>query len=78
MRGQLLKVELNSLDPKNFDNVQDFFTKFKSLLCELKTCGIYKSKQEKQSVLAIIEKLGSKYRVFFSTFHSNRFTAGPT
>jgi hypothetical protein len=45
MRGQLLKEELNSFDPKNFDNVQDVFTKFKSLLCELKNCGIDKSKQ---------------------------------
>jgi hypothetical protein len=40
MRGHLLEVELNSLDPKNFDNLQDFFTKFKSLLRELKDCGI--------------------------------------
>jgi hypothetical protein len=51
MRGHLLEVELNSLDPKNFDNLQDFFTKFKSLLRELKDCGIDKSKQEKQMFL---------------------------
>jgi hypothetical protein len=32
MRGHILKLELNSLDPKRFDNIQDFFTKFKCLL----------------------------------------------
>jgi protoheme ferro-lyase len=78
MRGHFLEVELNSLDPKNFDNVQYFFTKFKSLLRELTDCGIDKSKQEKQLVLAIMEKLGPEYSVFVSTFHSNRFTTGPT
>jgi hypothetical protein len=44
MRGHFLEVELNSLDPKKFDNLQDFFTKFKSLLHELKDHGIDKSK----------------------------------
>jgi hypothetical protein len=58
MRGHFLEVELNSLDMKNFDNLQYFFTKFKSLLHELKDCGIDKSKQKKQLVLAIMEKLG--------------------
>ena len=66
MRGHLLEVELNSLDPKKFDNLQDFFTKFKSLLRELKDCGIDKSKAEKQLILAIMEKLGPKYSVFVS------------
>jgi hypothetical protein len=47
----------NSLDPKNFENIQDFFTKFKSLLCELKDRGIEKSKEEKQLILSIMEKL---------------------
>jgi hypothetical protein len=58
MRGHFIEVELNSLDLKNFDNLQEFFTKFKSLLYELKHCGIDKSKQEKQLVLAIMEKIG--------------------
>jgi hypothetical protein len=43
MRGHMLKVELNSLDPKSFDNIHDFFTKFKSLLLQLKGCGVDKS-----------------------------------
>jgi hypothetical protein len=74
MRDHLLEVEQKSLDPKN-DNLQHFFTKFKSLLHELKDYGIDKSKQEKQLVLSIMVKLGLEFSVFVSTFHSTRFTA---
>jgi hypothetical protein len=35
MRGHMLEVELNTLDPKSFDNIQDLFTKFKSLILSL-------------------------------------------
>jgi hypothetical protein len=44
MRGHILAVELLTLDPKSFDNIQDFFTKFKDLLSQLKACGVDKSK----------------------------------
>jgi hypothetical protein len=46
MRGHMLEVELNSLDPRNFDNIQDFFMKFKSLLLHLKGHSVDKSTQE--------------------------------
>jgi hypothetical protein len=78
MRIHFLKVEINSLDPNKFDNVQYFFTKFKSLLRELKDHAIRNSKQEKQLVLVIIEKIGPKFSVFLSTFKSNRFTIEAT
>jgi hypothetical protein len=45
MTCHILEVELNSLDPKVFDNIQDFFTKIKSLLLRLNGCGIDKSTQ---------------------------------
>jgi hypothetical protein len=32
MRRHILEVELLTLDPKGFENIQDFFTKFKDLL----------------------------------------------
>ena len=41
----MLEVELNTLDPKSFDNIHDFFTKFKSLILSLVECGIDKSTQ---------------------------------
>ena len=72
MRGHMLEVELNTLDPKSFDNIQDFFTKFKSLSLSLGECGIDKSTQEKQLILTILAKLGPKYIVYVSNFHSDR------
>jgi hypothetical protein len=47
MRDHMLEVELNTLDPKSFDNIQDFFTKFKYFLLILGECAIDKSTLEK-------------------------------
>ena len=55
IRGHMLEVELLTLDPKTFDNIQDFFTKYKDLLSELKACGVDKYKEEKQMVLTILQ-----------------------
>jgi hypothetical protein len=78
MRGHMLEVELLSLDPKIFENIQDFFTKFKDLLSLLKACEVDKSKEEKQMVLTILSKLGPEFFVFVSTFHSVIFSSGAT
>jgi hypothetical protein len=78
MRGHMLNIELNSLDPRNFDNIQDLFMKFKSLLLQLKACDVDKSMQEKQMILSILSKLGLEYAIFVSTFHIVRFTSGET
>jgi hypothetical protein len=69
MRCHILKVELNTLDHKHFDNIHDFFTKFKSLILRLGECGIDKSTQEKQLILTILAKLGPEYAVYVSNFH---------
>jgi hypothetical protein len=78
MRGHMLEVELLTLYPKIFDNIQDFFTKFKDLLSQLKACRVDKSKEEKQMVLNILFKLGPEFCVFVSTFHYVRFALGAT
>jgi hypothetical protein len=78
MRGHMLEVELLILDPKSFENLQDFFTKYKDLLSQLKDCGVDKYKEEKQMVLTIISKLGPEYSMIVSTFHSVRFASGAT
>jgi hypothetical protein len=70
MRKHILEVEFITLDPKNFDNIQYFFTKYKDLLSQLKDCGVDKYKEEKQMVLTIICKLHPEYLVFVSTFNS--------
>jgi hypothetical protein len=66
------------LDPKSFDNIQYFFTKFKDLLSQIKACGVDKLKEEKQMVLTILSNLGPELSVFVSTFHSIRFSSGAT
>jgi hypothetical protein len=78
MRGHILKVEFLTLDPKSFDNLQGFFTKFKDLLSQLKACRVEKYKEEKKMVLTILSKLGTELLVFKSTFHSVKFTSGAT
>jgi hypothetical protein len=62
----MLEVELLTLDPKTFNNLQDFFTKYKDLLSQLKACGVDKSKEEKQMALTILSKHGPEYSVFVS------------
>jgi hypothetical protein len=74
----MLDVKFLTLDPKTFDNLQVFFTKYKDLLSQLKACGVDKSKGEKQMVLTILSKLGLEYSVFVSTFHSVRLTSRAT
>jgi hypothetical protein len=59
MRGHMLEVELNTLDPKSFDNIQYFFTKFNYLILSLGECGIDKSTQNKKLILTLMAKLGS-------------------
>jgi hypothetical protein len=78
MRGHMLEVEILTLDPKIFENIHDFFTKFKDLLSQLKAYMVDKSKEKKQMVLTILSKLGPKFFVFVSLFHTVRFTSGAT
>jgi hypothetical protein len=78
MRGNMLEKEFLTLDPKNFDNLEYFFTKYKDLLSQLKVCRVDKSKEEKQMVLTILSKLGMQYLAFVSTFHLVRLASGGT
>jgi hypothetical protein len=78
MRGNILKVEFLTLDPKTFDKLQYFFTKYKGLLSQLKACGVDKYKEEKQMVLTTLSKNSLEYLVFVSTFHSVRLAFGAT
>jgi hypothetical protein len=78
MRQHMLEVEFLTLDPKIFDNLQDFLTKYKDLLLQLKACRVDKSKEEKQMVLIILSKLGPEFSLFVFTFNSIKFTYGAT
>jgi hypothetical protein len=66
------------LDPKIFENIQYFFTKFKDLLSQLKSSRVDKFTEEKQMILTILSKICPEFSIFVSTFHSIRFSSGAT
>jgi hypothetical protein len=75
MRGHMLEVELNSLDLRNFDNIQDLFKNFNSLILHLNGYNVDKSFEETQLIISMVEKLSPYYVIFISYFHINRFTS---
>ena len=58
LRGHQLEKELISLRPSEFETIEEFITKFKSLVLLLKQCGI--EKEEDQLILSILSKLNPK------------------
>jgi hypothetical protein len=72
MRVHQLENELISINPIHFNNLQELFTKFKSLLIELNACGV--TKEEEQLILSILSKLGPEYFVFVSSFQASKLT----
>jgi hypothetical protein len=72
MRVHQLENELISLSPIHFRNMKEFFTKFKSILIELNTCGV--NKKEYHLILSILLKLGPEYSVFVSSFQASKLT----
>ena len=68
--GHILENDLILLQPNNFETIQQFFTKFKSLALQCKKCGI--EKKDEQLILSVLNKLGFEYSVFVSTFHYGR------
>ena len=67
LRIYRLENELISLHPTNFETLNDFFTKFKNLVFQLKLCKV--EKEDDQLILSILSKIGVDYSVFVSTFH---------
>ena len=61
-----------SLNPGNFETINEFFTKFKHLVLQLKQCGV--EKKYDQLILSIISNLREDYYVFVSTFHTGKLT----
>ena len=72
MRVHQLENELISLSATHFNNLQEYFTNFKSLLIELDACGV--KKEEDQVILSILSKLGPEYSVFVSSFQASKLT----
>ena len=61
-----------SLQPSNFETLNEFFTKFKHTVLLLKQCKVEKA--DDQLILSILSKLGADYLVFVSTFHAGKLT----
>ena len=61
-----------SLQPGNFETLNDFFTKFKHIVLLLKQCEV--KKEDDHLILAILSKLGDDYSLFVSTFHAGKLT----
>ena len=72
LRVYQLENELMSLQPSNFETLNDFFTKFKHTFLLLKQCKV--EKEDYQLILAILSKLGADYSVFVSTFYVGKLT----
>ena len=70
----MLENELISLSLGNFNTIQDFFTKLKSLRLQLKQCEI--EKQDEQLILSILSKLSSEYSMFVSAFYATKGALG--
>ena len=72
LRVYHLENELMSLQPSNFETLNDFFTKFKHIVRLLKQCKV--EKEDDQLILTILSKIGADYLVFVSTFHVGKLT----
>ena len=66
--GHILENELVSLHPNSFKTIEQFFSKFKSLVLQCRQCGI--ERKDEHNVLSILKKLGPEYSVYVSMFHS--------
>ena len=72
MRVYQLENELMSLQPSNFETMNDFFTKFKHIVLLLKQFKV--EKEDDQLILSILSKHGADYLVFVSTFRVEKLT----
>ena len=72
LRVYQLENELMSLQPSNFETLNDFFTNLKHNFLLLKQCNV--EKEDDQIILAILSKLGADYSVFVSTFRVGKLT----
>ena len=61
-----------SLQPSNFETLNDFFTKFKHIVLLLKKCKV--EKEDDQLIFAILSKLGANSSLFVSTFSAGKLT----
>ena len=62
LRGNILENELIALQPSSFKYIQQFFTKYKSIVLQCKQCGL--ERKDEQLVLYVLRNIGSKHSLF--------------
>ena len=67
-------MELSSLVLDEHAFVEDYLTKFRLLVAQLKRCG--KTKSDEECIFFILSKLKGPYQVFFSAFYSTMDALG--
>ena len=72
LRVYQLENKLMSLQPSNFETLNDFFTNFMHIVLLLKQCKV--EKEDGQLILTILSKIGADYLVFISTFRAGKLT----
>ena len=72
LRVYQLENKSVSLQPSNFETLNDFFTKFKHIALLLKQFKV--EKEDDQFILSILSKLGADYSLFVSTFYVGNIT----
>ena len=72
LRAYSLENKLIGLNPSDFNSLKEYFTKFKSLIVQLKECKV--DKKDEKHILSILSKLVPDYSVFVSLFHASKLT----
>ena len=67
-RAMQLEMDLSFLIPDEHASIEDYLTKFKSLIARLKGCG--KTKSDSECIFLILFKLKGPYHVFCFSFYS--------
>ena len=73
-RGFELDENLMSLDPKEFDTIQDYITKAHELRSMVKDCGI--TIEDEKLIYNLMRKLPPKYASFVLSFNTHKLTLG--
>ena len=73
-RGFELDENLMSLDPKDFDTIQDYITKTHELRSMVKDCGI--TIEDEKLIYNLMRKLPPEYASFASSFNTHKLTLG--
>jgi hypothetical protein len=74
IRAQQLENQVLTLSPSDFSCIEDYLSKFKTLITLCAECKI--NIEEDHCIYIILSKLGSSYSVFVSTFYAMQEALG--